>query len=80
MRLTLSLALALLVSLIGTTVQADDPPNVLFSSIDDLRPELGCYGNTEIVTPNLDAFSRTGTTFLKSYCQAAVCVLRHVRV
>ena len=73
MRLTLSLALALLVSLIGTTAQADEPPNVLFISIDDLRPELGCYGNTEIVTPNLDAFSRTGTTFLKSYCQAAVC-------
>jgi len=58
MRLSLSLALALLVSLIGTTAQADEPPNVLFISIDDLRPELGCYGNTEIVTPNLDAFSR----------------------
>ncbi|MFN3190002.1 MAG: sulfatase [Aureliella sp.] len=48
-------------------------PNVLFVAIDDLRPELGCYGNKEIKTPHLDAFAKTGTTFLKAYCQAAVC-------
>lgn len=49
------------------------PPNVLFVSIDDLRPELGCYGNQEISTPNFDMFSRGATTFMRAYCQAAVC-------
>lgn len=50
-----------------------DRPNVLFVAIDDLRPEIGCYGNDEIKTPHFDAFAKTGTTFLRAYCQAAVC-------
>jgi iduronate 2-sulfatase len=54
-------------------VVAADPLNVLFVSIDDLRPELGCYGNREIKTPHLDQFSSSSTTFLRAYCQAAVC-------
>lgn len=58
---------------LSTAVDAADRPNVLFVSVDDLRPELGCYGNSEIKTPHFDAFSETGTTFLKAYCQAAVC-------
>ena len=49
------------------------PPNVLFVSVDDLRPEIGCYGNPDIKTPCFDAFAETGTAFLKAYCQAAVC-------
>jgi arylsulfatase A-like enzyme len=48
-------------------------PNVIFISFDDLRPELGSYGNTEIITPNLDRFAERGVTFLNTYCQVAVC-------
>lgn len=48
-------------------------PNVLFISIDDLRPELGCYGNTEIKTPNIDRLAGNGVVFTKAYCQVAVC-------
>ena len=62
-----------LVTLAPDLVAAADRPNVLFVSIDDLRPELGCYGNQHISTPNLDTFARQGTTFMKAYCQAAVC-------
>ena len=51
----------------------DKQPNILFVSVDDLRPEIGCYGNAEIKTPCFDAFAKTGTTFLKAYCQSAVC-------
>ena len=48
-------------------------PNVLFVCIDDLRPDLGCYGNLNIRTPNIDEFAKRATIFTRAYCQAAVC-------
>jgi len=48
-------------------------PNILFIIVDDLRPELGCYGNTEIKTPNFDAFAQEAMVFTRAYCQAAAC-------
>ena len=48
-------------------------PNVLFISIDDLRPALGAYGDSFVVSPNLDAFASRSTTFREAYCQSAVC-------
>ncbi|MDF1823069.1 MAG: sulfatase [Verrucomicrobiales bacterium] len=47
--------------------------NVLFIAVDDLRPTLGCYDDAVAVTPNLDALAAKGTTFLRAYCQQAVC-------
>lgn len=48
-------------------------PNVLFIAIDDLRPQLGCYGTPFMVTPNIDTLAGKGTLFLRTYCQQAVC-------
>ena len=55
--------------------KADQPskPNVLFIAIDDLRPALGCYGDTVAVTPHIDQLAGRGTTFNRAYCQLAVC-------
>lgn len=47
--------------------------NVLFIAVDDLRPELNCYGNKEIHSPNIDALAARGTLFERTYCQVAVC-------
>jgi arylsulfatase A-like enzyme len=47
--------------------------NVLFFAVDDLRTEMGCYGNTIIKTPNLDKLAASGTVFNRAYCQQAVC-------
>jgi len=49
------------------------PMNVLFIAVDDLRPELGCYGVSGIKTPNIDALAARGTSFTRAYCQQAVC-------
>src|SRR5512137_2556270 len=58
-------------------VFADDTvmqkPNVLFIVVDDLRPELGCYGKGYIKSPNIDRLARTGMVFDRAYCQQAVC-------
>lgn len=48
-------------------------PNILFISIDDLRPTLGVYGDSVAISPNIDQFASEGMTFRQTYCQAAVC-------
>ena len=52
---------------------AADRPNVLFIAVDDLRPELGCYGSPIAVTPNLDKLAGDGLLFNRAYCQQAIC-------
>ena len=47
-------------------------PNVLFIIVDDLRPELGCYGQSHIISPNIDALAADGTLFTRAYVQYAV--------
>ena len=48
-------------------------PNVLFIAIDDLRPELGCYGSPIAQSPHLDELAKEGMRFDRSYCQQAIC-------
>lgn len=52
---------------------AAKPLNVLFIAVDDLRPELGCYGATHMKTPNTDRLAASGMLFERAYCQVAVC-------
>ncbi|MDQ8183134.1 sulfatase [Pelagicoccus sp. SDUM812005] len=47
--------------------------NVLIFFMDDLRPELGCYGETYIQTPNIDRLAEEGVLFERAYCQQAIC-------
>jgi len=58
----------------GTTKVEKKPLNVLFIAVDDLRPELGCYGNKLIKTPNIDALAASGIIFDHAYCQQAICM------
>ena len=48
-------------------------PNILIIGIDDLRPELNCYGATHIHSPNIDRLAERGTLFNHAYAQYAVC-------
>ncbi len=50
-----------------------DRPNILFIAVDDLRPELGCYGVDHVVSPNIDRLASGGLLFSRAYCQSAVC-------
>ncbi len=55
------------------TASAARPLNVLFITIDDLRPEIGCYGNEAVKTPNIDRLAKRGVKFNRAYCQYPVC-------
>lgn len=57
----------------ATPTAEQKPHNVLFIAIDDLRPELGCYGKEYIHSPNIDRLAREGFVFDRAYCQQAVC-------
>lgn len=50
----------------------EDIKNVLFIAIDDLRPTIGCYGDSYAITPHLDAFAAKGLLFRNAYCQQSV--------
>ena len=47
--------------------------NVLFIAVDDLRPEIGAYGNSVIKTPNIDEFASTAVLFQNHYVQVPTC-------
>ncbi len=59
----------------GQTKESDSQkkPNVLFIAVDDLRPELACYGAEHIHSPHIDRLAAQGTRFDRSYCNIPVC-------
>jgi arylsulfatase A-like enzyme len=61
----------------GATVglaQRQVKPNVVFILADDLgMGDLGCYGQTRIATPNIDALAAAGTRFSSAYAGSTVC-------
>lgn len=46
--------------------------NILFIICDDLRPELNCYGNSMIVSPNIDELANNSVVFNRAYCNIPV--------
>ena len=51
----------------------DQRPNVLFIAVDDLRTNIGAYGDPIAKTPNIDMLANGGMLFERAYCQQAVC-------
>ena len=60
--------------LTGPAGAATERPNILFIMADDLGyGDLGCNGQKEILTPNIDRLAGEGTRFTQVYAGAAVC-------
>jgi arylsulfatase A-like enzyme len=61
-------------SVAGNPASKTDRPNFVFIFADDLGwGDLGCYGNRQIKTPNLDELAKKGTLFTQFYVNGSVC-------
>ena len=58
---------------IANANEINQPKNVLFIMVDDLRPELFVYAQDHIKSPNIDALAARGVTFNRAYCNVPVC-------
>ncbi|MEM6911442.1 MAG: sulfatase [Verrucomicrobiota bacterium] len=69
------LPLLLALSCLGlSSAAAANRPNVLFLAVDDLRSQLGCYGDTDMVTPHIDALAAEGVLFRHHYVSHPICI------
>ena len=48
--------------------------------VDDLRPEMGCYGHSIIKSPNIDRLAEEGVLFSRSYCNIPVSGASYVSI
>ena len=63
------------VSILAGAARAADKPNILFLLSDDHSyPYLGCYGNPDVRTPNLDRFAKEGLRFDRMFVGCPQCV------
>ena len=59
--------------MISLISMAAEDLNVLCIIVDDLRPELNCFGKTHIISPNIDQLASEGLCFNRAYCNIPVC-------
>ena len=71
----LNLILSLLFASLAALHAAEPKLNVLLILSDDHSyPHVGCYGNKDILTPNLDKFAADGMRFDRAYVTCPQCV------
>ena len=56
-----------------STLYAEKKKNILLICVDDLRPELNCYGASYIRSPHIDSLAKSGRLFSRHYVQAPTC-------
>ncbi|MEO7300762.1 MAG: sulfatase, partial [Verrucomicrobiota bacterium] len=52
---------------------AETRPNIVWIIGEDMGPELGCYGDKNAITPNMDRLAREGAVYTHAYTHAPVC-------
>ncbi|MEM9015945.1 MAG: sulfatase-like hydrolase/transferase [Verrucomicrobiota bacterium] len=72
MKRPLSLLLLPLITLLGVA-SAEDRPNIIWITAEDMSPTIGAYGDEYATTPHLDAFAEESVTYANAFAAAPVC-------
>lgn len=73
MKRIILLIILCLVGLSKVSAQETAKKNILFIAVDDLKPLLSNYGESQMKTPNFDRLAKMGITFTNAHVQYAVC-------
>ncbi|HYH64985.1 MAG TPA: sulfatase [Urbifossiella sp.] len=57
----------------GSPAVAQTRPNIVLIGAEDISPSLGCYGDADAITPNLDRLAGQGARFTRAFTHAPVC-------
>jgi N-sulfoglucosamine sulfohydrolase len=57
----------------GSPAFAQTQPNIVLIGAEDISPSLGCYGEPDAITPNLDRLAGQGARFTRAFTHAPVC-------
>ena len=71
--IVLFIGLSLLSACSGLQKKDLPPPNILWITAEDIGPWLGCYGDRNATTPNLDRLASEGVIYLNAFANAPVC-------
>ena len=68
-------AIRILILLLASIVSsfAKSAPNIVWIVGEDMGPELGCYGDKNAITPNIDRLASQGTRYTHCFTHAPVC-------
>ena len=67
------LFLSLFAFAFAAQLRAAERPNIVLIGTEDISPSLGCYGDPDAITPNLDKFASQGARFTRCFTHAPVC-------
>ena len=56
-----------------TEAATDVKPNILWLSCEDISPHIGCFGDEDAITPNIDRLAREGVRYTNAFTTAGVC-------
>jgi len=76
-----TISILLLTLAFAGMAKAGERPNILWITVEDLSPRLGCYGDTTVPTPNIDRLAAQGVRYTRTFGTYGVCACnRHTLI